>query len=187
MLPGERASANPNQIPDSTPHSRRLAVIGPPSIVDNPYVLSFLDKAADATLNETLSVVSTSRRAAVTLLGFGIKPVAQNERRHREFCLALLHARKFSVLRKSKAFVHGQFAKGRTVVIGFSSSERSLDQVSTAVDRTSGETRCILTNFALSAAGVDHYWSRRIAVFHYSLLDSYLEERMSLPPRSRWR
>jgi hypothetical protein len=55
----------------------RLAVIGPPSIVDKSHILSFLDKAADITLTETLSVISTSRRAAVTLLGFGIELVSQ--------------------------------------------------------------------------------------------------------------
>jgi hypothetical protein len=168
-------------------YGRRLALVGPSSIVDNSHVLSFLDKAADATLNETLSIVSTNRRAAVTLLGFGVKLVQQTERRHREFCLELLHARRFSVLRESEVFVHGEFIKGRTVVIGFSSSERSLGQAAAAVEKTSAKTRCVLTNFALGSSGVEYYWSRRIAVFHYSLLDTYLERRMSLPPILRGR
>jgi hypothetical protein len=167
--------------------SKRLVVIGPPTIVDDVHILSFLDKTAETSLNETLSIVSTNRRAAITLLGFGIRLVVEDDHRHREFCLELLHARKFTVLRESSTFVHGEFIKGKTVVIGFSASERSLDQVGAAIDRTSAKTRCVLTNFALSASGVDHYWNRGIAIFHYSLLDTYLKEGMSLPPLRRWR
>jgi hypothetical protein len=168
-------------------HGKRLVLVGPPSIVDNSHVLSFLDKAADVTLNETMSIVSTSRRTAVTLLGFGIELVAQNEHRHREFCLELLHARGFIVHRESAAYVHGEFSNGRKVVIGFSSSERSLDHVSATIYRTSAKTRCILANFALNTLGVEHYWSRKIAVFHYSLLDAYLKGNMSSPPRPSWK
>jgi hypothetical protein len=163
-------------------HGKRLLIVGPPSIVDNNHILSFLDKAADATLNETMSIVSTNPRAAVTLLGFGIRPIGQSEHRLREFCLELLHARGFSALRESEAVVYGEFVKGRTIVVGFSGSERSLSQVTAAVEKTSAKTRCVLTNFSLSPSGVKHYWTRGVAVFHYSLLDTYLERRMSAPP-----
>jgi hypothetical protein len=166
--------------------ARRLLAVGPPHIVDDGHVLSFLDKAADVTVNETMSIASTNRRAALTLLGFGVLPVEQNERRHREFCLDLLHSRKFSILRQTKVVVYGEFAKGKEIVVGFSSYERSLDRVITALETTSFKTRCVLTDFALSPSGVEYFWSKRIAVFHYSLLDTYLDRGMSLPSFRRW-
>jgi hypothetical protein len=167
-------------------HSRRLVLIGPPSIVDNSNILSFLDRAADTTLNQTLSVVSTNRRAAVTLLGFGIRLGDQDEHEHRQFCLELLHTRNFSIHRESKGFVRGEFIGGTAAVIGFSASERSLVGTGASVEATSTKTRCVLTNFTPSPLGVEHYWNRGIAVFHYSLLDTYLAGRMSSPPLRRW-
>jgi hypothetical protein len=166
-------------------HARRLSLVGPPHIVDDSHILSFLDKTADATLSQTISIVSTNRRAAVTLLGFGVRPVEQSERRHREFCLELLYSKNFSVIRETAAVVRGEFAKNRKIVIGFSSSERSLGQVIAAIEKTSLKTRCVLTNFVLSPSDVDYFWRRRIAVFHYTLLDIYLAQRMSLTPLQR--
>lgn len=158
---------------------KRLVVVGSPPIVNHNHILSFLDRAAEATLNETMSVVSTSRRAGVTLLFFGIRPVELSEGRHREFCLELLLARGFSILRRNDTVIHGAFFKGKTIAVGFSSSERSLNRVTMAIEKTSTKTRCVLTNFKPSLSSVAHYWSRRIAVFHYSLLDTYLERKMT--------
>lgn len=171
----------------SLSRSKRLIAVGPASIVNDGRVLSFLDQAADAALNEALSVVSTSRRAAVTLLGFGIKLLAQTEPGHRLFCLELLHTRKFSIVREAETFIQGKFINGNTVAIGFSASEQSLEHMCAVIDRTANKIRCVLTNFALNASDIEHYWNRRIAVFHYTLLDTYLKEGMSLPPLRRWR
>ncbi|WP_145984276.1 hypothetical protein [Bradyrhizobium nitroreducens] len=167
---------------------QRLVVVGPLSVVDNAHVLSFLDRAAEFTLNETMSVVSTNRRAAATLLGFGVRLVAADERRHREFCLELLHSRGFSILREMEAVVYGEFAQGGLIAIGLASSERALDHAADMVRRNlSAKKRFVLTNFATSTSAVEHYWRSRIAVFHYSLLDTFIEGRMSSPPRPRWK
>jgi len=161
---------------------RRLVLIGPPSIVDNSHVLSFLNRAAEATLNETMSIVSSSRKSAATVLAFGITPVTRDERRHREFCLELLHTRGFSMHRDSEDFVYGTFPKEkRTLAIGFSSSMQSLDEASAALRKAPFTTRCLLTNFALSPSHTKYFRNREIAVFHYSVLDTYLDRRMTLP------
>ena len=163
-----------------------LALVGPPAVVDNTDVVSFLQKADDITPAETLSVASTGRRAAATLLVFGIALAAQRERRFREFCLELIHHKNFSVTRKSLSVVFGEFAKGRTIAVGFA-TERTLNRVITEIKGSSIKTMCVLTNFKLETPGVEHYWSQGIAVFHYSLLDSYIKHQMSAPPRARWK
>lgn len=166
-------------------YGRRLALIGPDSVVNDPRVLKFLDDAAVMSLNETVSVVSSNRRAAVTLLGFGVKVITRNEHRHREFCLELLRSRNFSIIRETDVIAYGEFAKRSAVAVGFASSEGSLRHVTAALETADVKTRFLLTDFALSRSGVNSYWRKRVAVFHYSLLDSYLEHRMSAPPQLR--
>jgi len=168
-------------------YGRRLVLVGPDSVINDASVLRFLDDAAVLSLNETLSVVSSNRRAAVTLLGFGVKVITENEHRHREFCLELLRSKMFSIIRESDTIVYGEFTESKPAAVGFSSSERSLGHVIAALEGADPKARFVLTNFALSRSGVDYYWGKKIAVFHYSLLDSYLQRRMLTPPLPRKR
>jgi len=79
-------------------------------------------------------------------------------------------------------FVYGTFPKEkRTLAIGFSSSMQSLDEASAALRKAPFTTRCLLTNFALSPSHTKYFRNREIAVFHYSVLDTYLDRRMTLP------
>jgi hypothetical protein len=161
-------------------HAKRIAVIAPSHVINSPQTAHFIGEAALHTRDEVISVEPESHLAAVTILGFGLKPLESTEKRFQEFCLQLLDAHHFEVLRNSETHVVGRFDLGGLAAFAFLPSQGSLDNLVTSLKKKRMKWRCILTNFTPGASLVRHCEAQNVSIFHYSLLNEFLSKHPKL-------
>lgn len=160
--------------------SQRLAVVGSSSILSHPHTEAFIDESVIKSHNNVLSVETNHPRLAVTILGFGIRPVEFNELRLREFCIDLLRSRNFEMLRDSDIYIYGKFPKIGSVAFSFTVPEFSIDKTLSTFGRIKVKRQCILANFTPSRSLARHCASRGVLIFHYAMLDEFLSGKRTI-------
>jgi hypothetical protein len=165
-----------------TNQARRYAAIGPYPIIDSEATMRFVEDAAINSRDEVVTIQTLGTRQSITILAFGINPIARSKRRFEEFCSSLLRSSGFDITLNLEEDAAFGFLGKISLAVGFSFSDGYLYDTVRSVRFFPEKNRFILASYAPSVAVQDYCQQRDVSIFHYSRLDEF---RLKLDRRKR--